>query len=62
MEEATGRKVVAFMSQVSFDPDIAAEFFVLEPEPLDEADGTGGLASATSDGADLDAASASTWR
>jgi uncharacterized protein YbcI len=26
-----GRKVVAFMSQVHFDPDMAAEIFVLEP-------------------------------
>ena len=31
VEEATGRKVIAFMSQVHFDPDIAAEIFVLEP-------------------------------
>jgi uncharacterized protein YbcI len=29
VEAATGRKVVAFMSQVSFDPDMAAEIFVL---------------------------------
>jgi hypothetical protein len=26
-----GRKVIAFMSQVCFDPDMAAEIFVLEP-------------------------------
>jgi hypothetical protein len=26
-----GRTVVAFMSQVHFDPDMAAEIFVLEP-------------------------------
>lgn len=32
VEEATGRKVIAFMSQVHFDPDLAAEMFVLEPE------------------------------
>lgn len=31
VERITGRKVVAFMSQVHFDPDIAAEIFVLEP-------------------------------
>jgi uncharacterized protein YbcI len=30
VEEITGRKVIQFMSQVSFDPDIAAEIFVLE--------------------------------
>jgi uncharacterized protein YbcI len=31
VEEITGRKVIAFMSQVHFEPDIAAEIFVLEP-------------------------------
>ena len=31
VEEITGRKVVQFMSQVSFEPDMAAEIFVLEP-------------------------------
>jgi len=31
VEEITGRKVIAFMSQVHFDPDMAAEIFVLEP-------------------------------
>jgi uncharacterized protein YbcI len=33
VEAITGRKVIQFMSQVSFEPDIAAEIFVLEPEP-----------------------------
>ena len=33
VEQATGRKVRAFMSQVHADPDIAAEIFVLEPLP-----------------------------
>ena len=32
VEEITGRKVRAFMSQVHFDPDIAVEIFLLEPE------------------------------
>jgi uncharacterized protein YbcI len=32
VETITGRKVVQFMSQVSFDPDMAAEIFVLAPE------------------------------
>jgi hypothetical protein len=32
VENATGRKVRAFLSQVHFDPDIAAEVFVLEPD------------------------------
>jgi uncharacterized protein YbcI len=31
VEEITGRKVIQFMSQVSFDPDMAAEIFVLAP-------------------------------
>lgn len=30
IEEIMGRKVVAFMSQVHFDPDMAVEVFVLE--------------------------------
>jgi uncharacterized protein YbcI len=35
VEEITGRKVVAFMSQVHFDPDLAAEIFVLESPTSD---------------------------
>lgn len=35
VEEITGRKVVAFMSQVHFEPDLAAEIFVLEPTTTD---------------------------
>jgi uncharacterized protein YbcI len=31
VEEATGRKVIAYMSQVHVDPDFAVELFVLEP-------------------------------
>ena len=31
VEEVTGRKVIAFMSQVHLDPDMAAEIFVLSP-------------------------------
>jgi uncharacterized protein YbcI len=31
VEDATGREVIAFMSQVHFDPDMAAEVFVLKP-------------------------------
>jgi uncharacterized protein YbcI len=38
VEEATGRKVIAYMSTVHIDPDLAVELFVLEPvdEPLAE--------------------------
>jgi uncharacterized protein YbcI len=35
VEEITGRKVIAFMSQVHFDPDMAAEVFVLAPDGND---------------------------
>jgi uncharacterized protein YbcI len=35
VEAATGRTVIAFMSQVHFDPDMAAEVFVLEPKDED---------------------------
>jgi uncharacterized protein YbcI len=31
VEEETGRKVIAFMSDNHIDPDMAAEIFVLEP-------------------------------
>ena len=33
VEEATGRKVIAYMSQIHEDPDLAVEIFVLEPVP-----------------------------
>jgi uncharacterized protein YbcI len=32
VEELTGRKVIGFMSDNHFDPDLAVEVFVLEPE------------------------------
>jgi uncharacterized protein YbcI len=31
VEEATGRKVIAYMSSIHVDPDLAIELFVLEP-------------------------------
>jgi uncharacterized protein YbcI len=31
VEEATQRKVIAYMSSIHVDPDLAVEFFVLEP-------------------------------
>jgi uncharacterized protein YbcI len=31
VEEALGRKVIAYMSQIHADPDLAVELFVLEP-------------------------------
>jgi uncharacterized protein YbcI len=46
IEAATGRKVIAFLSQVHFDPDLATETFVLDPTDDDKTatanpDGTG---------------------
>jgi uncharacterized protein YbcI len=35
VEEVMERKVVAFLSQVHFDPDLSAEIFVLEPQAQD---------------------------
>ncbi len=32
--DATGRAVVAYMSQVHHNPDLAVEFFMLEPIPV----------------------------
>ena len=32
VEEALGRKVIGFMSEVHMDPDVSAEIFVLEKE------------------------------
>lgn len=32
VEEATGRAVSAYMSQVHIDPDVAVELFMLEPD------------------------------
>jgi uncharacterized protein YbcI len=40
VEEITGRQVVQFMSQVSFDPDMAAEIFILRPETSERLDGS----------------------
>jgi len=41
IESATGRKVRAFLSQVHFDPDNAAELFVLEPNGRQQDDAGG---------------------
>jgi hypothetical protein len=31
VEEATGRRVIAYMSSIHVDPDLAVEIFVMEP-------------------------------
>lgn len=36
VEEATGRKVIAYMSQVHTDPDLAVELFLLQPAAEEE--------------------------
>lgn len=38
IEEASGRKVVAYMSSIHADPDLAVELFVLEPLDSDGSD------------------------
>jgi uncharacterized protein YbcI len=43
VEEATGRKVLAYLSQVHAEPDVAVELFLLEPGH----DGDGSEAPAT---------------
>ena len=45
IESATGRSVIAYMSQVHEEPELALEVFVLEPlpegaEPQEDGDGT----------------------
>ena len=37
VEEVMGRKVIAFLSQVHFNPDLSQETFVLEPQAGDDA-------------------------
>jgi uncharacterized protein YbcI len=37
IEQVTGRKVIAFLSQVHFDPDLATETFILDPSEEDKA-------------------------
>ena len=36
VEAATGRKVVAYMSQVHMDPDVSSELFIVEPRDTGE--------------------------
>ena len=39
VEEATGRKVIAYMSSIHVDPDLAVELFVMEPTEEPATDG-----------------------
>jgi uncharacterized protein YbcI len=36
VQDTTGRKVIAFMSQNHIDPDLAVEIFILQPESADD--------------------------
>jgi hypothetical protein len=36
--EALGRKVIAYMSQIHADPEIAVELFMLEPHEADQSE------------------------
>ena len=39
VEREIGRRVIAYMSQIHSDPDVAAEIFLLEPGPVPQLDG-----------------------
>jgi uncharacterized protein YbcI len=41
VENTLGRKVIAYMSQIHADPDLAVELFVLEPSVGDDPEVTG---------------------
>ncbi|HKH15772.1 MAG TPA: Na-translocating system protein MpsC family protein [Solirubrobacterales bacterium] len=41
VQEATGRRVIAYMSQIHQDPDLAVEIFMLEPVEEDSRDPAG---------------------
>jgi uncharacterized protein YbcI len=49
VEEATGRKVRAFFSQVTHDPDMAVELFLFEP-PESSSDGRHGVSPVAIEG------------
>jgi uncharacterized protein YbcI len=38
VEAAMGRKVIAYMSQIHADPDLAVELFMLEPHEADQSE------------------------
>jgi uncharacterized protein YbcI len=50
VEAATGRRVIAYMSSIHVDPDLAIEIFVLEPvDGADQEDGESATAEAPAD-------------
>lgn len=56
VEKLTGRRVVGYHSQIVFDPDIAFEFFVLEPEAAVPAAPSSADESAAMEGPDVEGA------
>lgn len=50
VEEATHRKVIAYMSSIHVDPDLAVELFVLEPLAEEEAEHPTGAEPPSGDG------------
>lgn len=48
VEEATGRKTIAYMSSIHVDPDLAVELFVLEPIEEKEGEGSSGQSEGVS--------------
>jgi uncharacterized protein YbcI len=54
VEQATGRTVIAYMSSIHIDPDLAVELFVLEPLEDADAEGVPGSDGASPDGAGPD--------
>jgi uncharacterized protein YbcI len=52
VEEATGRKVIAYMNSIHVDPDLAVELFVLEP--LQGSDGSDPILAETHPSVDGD--------
>jgi uncharacterized protein YbcI len=54
VEQATGRTVIAYMSSIHIDPDLAVELFVLEPLEDADVEGVPGSDGASPDGAGPD--------
>jgi hypothetical protein len=44
VEDSTGRHVIAYMSSINVDPELAVEIFVLEPVDETRTDGSAALA------------------
>jgi uncharacterized protein YbcI len=49
VEKATGRRIAAYMSQIHTDPDVAMEFFLLEPSDRPVSGESDGYVAAVTD-------------